>query len=195
MASRIIRSVPVTINDVLDGHVALDLECPTGCTRHGYLGQLQVGGQVIQFLNHRGYPVPPACLQQIGEAFRRRVASFAEANHIPVVALKAAERNIDVMRPYLDAAAATGRSQVAAIGVAQEPKRVFIAHKRDTDPSRCPQSFDKKDRQGHRVLLLFARRRVRPGVYQDLHVLPVQGWGQSCVIMALTWLDKAGLTI
>src|SRR6201987_5004457 len=149
MASRIKRLVPVTINDVLDGHVALDLQCLDRLYLHGYLGQLQVGGQVIQFLSHRGYPVPsPACLQQIGEAFRRRVASFAEANHIPVVQLKAADRNIDVMRRYLDKAAATGRSQVAAIGVAQEPQRVFIARKRDTDPSRPPQfSFDKKDRR------------------------------------------------
>jgi hypothetical protein len=94
MASRLKRSVPVTVNDVLDGHVALDLECLDRLYLHGYLGQLQVGGQVIQFLNHRGYPVPsPACLQQIGDAFRRRVASFAQANHIPVVPLKAADRN------------------------------------------------------------------------------------------------------
>ena len=149
MASRIKRSVPVTIGEVLDGQAALDLECLDRLYLHGYLAQLQVGGQVIQFLNHRGYPVPsPACLQQIGEGFRRRVASFAEANHIPVVPLKAADRNIEIMRPYLDAAAASGRSQVAAIGVAQETQRVFIARKRDTDPSRCPQfSFDKKDRR------------------------------------------------
>jgi hypothetical protein len=149
MASRISRLVPVTVNDVLDGHAALDLECLDRLYLHGYLGQLQVGGQVIQFLNHRGYPVPsPACLQQIGDAFRRRVASFAEANHIPVVTLKAADRNIEVMRPYLDAAAATGRSQVAAVGVAQEMQRVFISRKRDTDPGKCPQfSFDKKDRR------------------------------------------------
>ena len=81
-------------------------------------------------------------------AFRRKVASFAEANHIPVVPLKAADRNIEVMQPYLDAAASAGRSQVAAIGVAQEPQRVFIARKRDTDPGKCPQfSFDKKDRR------------------------------------------------
>ena len=86
MASRLKRSVPVTVNDVLDGHVALDPECLDRLYLHGYLGQLQVGGQVIQFLNHRGYPVPsPACLQQIGDAFRRRVSSFAEANHIPVL--------------------------------------------------------------------------------------------------------------
>ena len=52
------------------------------------------------------------------------------------------------MRPYLKRAAETGRSQVAAIGVAQEMQRVFIARKRDTDPARCPQfSFDKKDRR------------------------------------------------
>jgi len=68
MASRITRSVPVTISDVLDGHVRLDLECLDRVYLHGYLARLQAGGQVIQFLNHRGYPVPsPACLQQIGE--------------------------------------------------------------------------------------------------------------------------------
>jgi len=149
MVSRFSRSVPVTINDVLDGHVALDLQCLDRLYLHGYLAQLQVGGQVIQFLRHRGFPVPsPACLQQIGDAFRRRVASFAEANHIPVVPLKAADRNIEVMQPYLDKAAATGRSQVAAIGVAQEVQRVLIARQRDTDPGKCPQfSFDKKDRR------------------------------------------------
>ena len=112
MGSRFTRSVPVTVNDVLDGHVALDLECLDRLYLHGYLAQLQVGGQVIQFLSHRGYPVPsPACLQQIGDAFRRRVASFAEANHIPVVTLKAADRNIEMMRPYL-----TGRSHRPVAG-------------------------------------------------------------------------------
>jgi hypothetical protein len=65
-----------------------------------------------------------------------------------VVTLKAADRNIEVMRPYLEAAAASGRSQVAAIGVAQETQRVFISRKRDTAPGKCPQfSFDKKDRR------------------------------------------------
>ena len=67
MVSRITWSVPVTVNDVLDGHVQLDLDCLDRLYLHGYLGQLQVGGRVIQFLQHRGYPVPsPACLQQMG---------------------------------------------------------------------------------------------------------------------------------
>jgi hypothetical protein len=37
---------------------------------------------------------------------------------------------------------------VAAIGIAQEPQRVFIARQRDTDAAKPPQfSFDKKDRR------------------------------------------------
>ena len=149
MASRLVRVNPVTVNDVLDGHVKLDLDCLDRVYLHGYLAQLQVGGQVVQFLRQRGFPVPsPACLQQIGDGFRRSVASFADANHIPVVRLKSTDRNIDVMRRYLSSAARQGRSQVAAIGVAQEPQRVFIARQRDTDPSKPPQfSFDKKDRR------------------------------------------------
>jgi hypothetical protein len=61
------RLVPVTIGDVLDGHLALDLDCLDRLYVRGYLARLQVGGRVVQFLKHRGYPVPsPACLQQMG---------------------------------------------------------------------------------------------------------------------------------
>ena len=177
MASRIKRSVPVTVNDVLDGHVALDLECLDRLYLHGYLGQLQVGGQVIQFLNHRGYPVPsPACLQQIGDAFRRRVASFAEANHIPVVPLKAADRNIEMMQPYLEKAAATGRSQVAAIGVAQEAAAGVHRPQAGHRPGQVPAVLLREEGPpGHGLLLLPVGRRVRAGVHQGLHLLPLAG--------------------
>ncbi len=134
MVSRFTRSVPAAINDVLDGHAALDLQCQDRLYLHGYLAQLQVGGQVIQFLRHRGFPVPsPGCLQQIGDAFRRRVASFAEANHIPVVPLKAADRNIEVMKPYLDKAAANqpvpGRRDRGGAGGAAGAHRPAAPHR------------------------------------------------------------------
>ena len=106
------------------------------------------------FLQHRGYPVPsPACLQQIGDAFRARVASFAEANHIPVVTLKSADRNIEVMQPYLDKAAATGRSQVAAIGVAE------LAIAADGGRQRaCPRPLEAPE--DHRLEGAIERQRV-----------------------------------
>ena len=49
----------VTVNDVLDGHVVLDLECLDRIYVNGYVPNLQVGGQVASFLTQRiGSPIP-----------------------------------------------------------------------------------------------------------------------------------------
>lgn len=55
-----------------------------------------------------------------------------------MVPLKAADRNIEGMKPYLDRTAATGRSQVAAIGVAQKMQRVLIARQRGRSARAAP---------------------------------------------------------
>ena len=106
----------VTVNDLLDGHVGLDLECLDRIYLNGYVPNLQVGGQVVTFLTrHLGKPVPsPAVFEQIGDRFRRAVTAFAKANQIPVVRFGKDDRKIDVMRPYQDRLAATGGSGVAA---------------------------------------------------------------------------------
>ena len=148
MGARFTRTNVVTVNDVLAGHVALDLECLDRLYLHGYLAQLQVGGQVIQFLGHRGYPVPsPACLQQIGDAFRRRVASFAEANHIPVVPLKAGPQHRgDAPLP----GQGCGDGPVAGRGDRGGPRNPAGVHRPQAGhrPLLSLQfSFDKKDRR------------------------------------------------
>ena len=99
---------PVTVNDVLDGHVALDLECLDRIYLNAYVPNLQVGGQVVSFLTaHLGYPIPsPAIFDKIGTAFRRAVARFADEEHIPVVRFTKTDRKIEKMRPYLAAQAA-----------------------------------------------------------------------------------------
>jgi hypothetical protein len=98
---------PVTVNDVLDGHVALDLECLDRIYLNAYVPNLQVGGQVVSFLTaHLGYPIPsPAIFDKIGTAFRRAVGRFAEEEHIPLVRFTKADRKIEKMRPYLAAQA------------------------------------------------------------------------------------------
>jgi hypothetical protein len=112
----------VTGNDLLDGHVGLDVECLDRVYLNGYVPNLQVGGQVVSFMTqHLGNPIPsPAILEKIGTRFRRSVSAFAEANHIPVVRFGKTDRKVEVMRRYLAAQARAGRSGVAAIGVAQE---------------------------------------------------------------------------
>ena len=78
----------VNLNDVLKGHVGLDLECLDRIYLNGYVPKLQVGGQIVTFLTeHLGNPIPsPALFKQIGDRFREAVRSFAETNAIPVPA-------------------------------------------------------------------------------------------------------------
>jgi hypothetical protein len=140
----------VTAADVVAGHVGLDISCLDRVYLNGYVAKLQTPGGVIYFFHdHRGKPiVSPALFEPIGEKFRRDIKDWAQANGVPVVAFKAGERKADVMAPFLEAAAATGRSQVAAIGCAQEFQLVWTARKRDTDPGGCPQfSFTKEQRR------------------------------------------------
>src|SRR5438034_10948848 len=94
----------VTVNDLLEGHVALDIECLDRVYLNGYVPNLQVGGQVVSCMTqHLGCRIPsPAIMERIGTAFRRSVKAFAEANDIAVVRFNKGDRKIEVMRRYVD---------------------------------------------------------------------------------------------
>jgi hypothetical protein len=87
MASRLVRTNPVTVNEVLDGHTLVEIDCVDRLYLSLSVPNLMVGGQVVSFLTqHEGKPVPsPTLLDRRGQAFRREVLSFAEANDIPVI--------------------------------------------------------------------------------------------------------------
>jgi hypothetical protein len=95
----------VTVNDVLDGHVALDIQCLDRIYLNAYVPRLQTSAQVVAFLSgHLGYPFPsPALFNQIGQRFRRAVASYAQANDIPWVAFGKDDDKLAVMRATLTA--------------------------------------------------------------------------------------------
>jgi hypothetical protein len=140
----------VSAADMVAGHVTLDISCLGRVYLNGYVARLRTGGGVIYFFHdHRGRPiVSPALFEPVGEKFRKDVKDWAQANGVPVITFRAVDRKAGVMAPYLDAAAAAGRSQVAAIGCAQEFQLVWTARKRDTGPGGCPQfSFTKEQRR------------------------------------------------
>ena len=139
----------VTVSEVLDGHVGLDLECLDRIYLNAYVPNLQVGGQVVSFLTqHLGNPIPsPAIFDKIGSAFRKAVSRFAEQEHIAVVRFAKTDRKIERMGPYLGRQAATGRCGVAAIGVAQEFAPVFTGTQRDGANGVPWFSFAKADRR------------------------------------------------
>jgi hypothetical protein len=140
---------PVTVNDVLDGHVVLDLECLDRIYLNGYVPNLQVGGQVVNFLSHRGFPIPsPAVLERNGLRFRRAVETYAQANGIPWVRFGKGDRKLEVMRPHLERLAGEGRTGVAAVGVAQEFQRVFTGTTHRAEGGGAPHfSYAKADRR------------------------------------------------
>jgi len=101
-------------------------------------------------------------LERRGLAFRRAVASFAEASHIPVLSFAGKrdkgrpgvlaespwpERKIDKVMPLMRKAAATGRSQVVAIGVAQEYQRVFTGTRDQTPTGAVWFSYNRTGRR------------------------------------------------
>jgi hypothetical protein len=145
----------VNINEVLDGHVALSLDCVDRLLLNAYVPNLQVGGQVVTFLTeHLGFPIPsPALLEKIGNRFRREVKAFAAQHGVPILTLKKPDRTrwddrkLDHVRPYLDNAEAAGRTGVVAIVQTQEFQWVFSAKNRSPKPGVVSSDFVKEERR------------------------------------------------
>jgi hypothetical protein len=141
----------VTVTELLDGHTSLDIQCLDRVYLNAYVPRLQTSAQVVAFLSgHLGYPVPsPALFRKLGDGFRRAVAEFAAENDIAWVRFGKDDvgGKLELMRPYLDRQAATGRSGVAAIGVAQEFQRVWTAYERLGHQGGTQWWFTKADRR------------------------------------------------
>jgi hypothetical protein len=171
----------VTAADMVAGHVRLDVSCLDRVYLNGYVARLQTPGGIIYFFHdHRGKPiVSPALFEPIGAKFRRDVRDWARAGGIPVISFKAGERKADVMAPYLQAAAAAGRSQVAAVGCAQEFQLVWTARRRDTDPAGCPQfSFTREQRRVSVFYVYVFDTAMGPGFIKicTYFPYPVKAW-------------------
>ncbi len=126
------------VNEMLDGHVVLDLECLDRIYLNAYVPTLRVGGQVATFFNkQRNQPIAsPSLFQQMGEAFRQAVAVFAKRHKIPVVRFRKDDRKIGLIRPLFEAVQGPG---VVAIGVAQEFQSVLTAYNRTAKQVRPAQ--------------------------------------------------------
>ena len=159
------------INEVLDGHVSLEVECIDRLYLNAYVPNLQVGGQVATFLTqHLGFPIPsPALLEKIGTRFRRDVKAFAAENDVPILSLKKPDRSrwddrkLDHVRPYMDRAEAAGRFGVVAIVQAQEFQWVFSAKRRERSPGVVWFDFVKEDRRVGMYYFYVLDERFGPG--------------------------------
>ena len=160
-----------SVSELLDSHVVLDLECLDRIYLNAYVPNLQVSGQVWRFMtDHLGLKVPsPAVMERIGNRFRDAVKSFASDHKIPVVRFAKGDRQIDVMRPYLEGATGPG---VVAIGVAQEFQSVFTGTKRPTVNGAPVFSFAKADRRVSVYYFYLVDRDFGPGFIKMCSYFP-----------------------
>jgi hypothetical protein len=175
------------INDVLEGHVALEIDCVDRLYLNAYVPVMQVGGQVVRFLRgHLGFEIPsPALLAKIGNRFRAEVRTFAREREIPVLRLKKPDRSrwddrkLDHVRRYLEKAEREGRFGVAAIVTCQEFQWVFSAH----------------DRAGHAKAASFQyfKEERRVGIYYFYIVDPDFGPGFIKLCTYAPWPGKVWL--
>jgi hypothetical protein len=145
----------ININDVLDGHVRLSVDCVDRVLLNAYVQRLQTSGGVAYFMReHLGLPIPsPAVMEKIGNRFRREVRAFAETADVPLLHLKKPDRSrwddrkLDHVRPFLDAAEREGRFGVVAIVAVQEFSWVFSAKDRTKDKGAAWFDFVKEQRR------------------------------------------------
>jgi hypothetical protein len=137
------------INDVLEGHVALEVECVDRLVLNAYVPGLQLPGQVVRFLvGHLGQPIPsPALLGRIRNRFRTETRRFVRDHGIAVLRLGTPDRRrwddrkLDHVRPHLEAAEREGRFGVVALVAVQEFQRVWSARNRARKPGAVSFEF------------------------------------------------------
>jgi len=163
------------LDQLLDQHLVLDLQCLDRIYLNAYVPTLQVSGQVVTFLTHQlGYPIPsPALFANLGNDFRKAVKTFARRHGIPLFQFKKRQRKIDAMRPYLNKAA--GTPGVVAIGVAQEFQSVMVGHDRATKPGAVNFGFQKADRRVTAYYFYLWDEEFGPGFIKLCSYFPYPG--------------------
>jgi enoyl reductase-like protein len=83
--------------EILKEHVTLDIECIDRMYLNGYIPNLQVPGQLVKFMRHRGYDIPsPSILGKWTDEYKKAVKSFAQEQGIEVVHFERGVRKEDV---------------------------------------------------------------------------------------------------
>jgi len=110
----------LTVKEVLQGKVDLDIECVDRVYLNGYVKYLQMPGGVINFIREqKGWPIPsPKMMKKMSQAFRRDVKQFAADRDIPLITFKKGDDKAAVAQEHL--AQFEGQSGVVLIGKAQE---------------------------------------------------------------------------
>jgi hypothetical protein len=126
-------TLPRTVADVLNDHVAFEIECIDRMYLNVYVPRLQYATGIVQYIHHQmGLPVASTVvLSPITKGFVASVHAFARQHHVPWVDFVKGQRKDDVAHEYLAAFEAAGGTEgVLFVGRAQEKTTLFRTQKR-----------------------------------------------------------------
>ncbi len=119
----------VTVAQLLQEHVSLDIECVDRLYLNGYVPSLQTPQGLVALLRHHlGKPVPsPVLLGRLTSSFCNEVELFIAEKDIPLVQFEKRQRKDDVANAIR--AERKTRDGVVFVGVAQEKASAFKGRK------------------------------------------------------------------
>jgi len=119
------------VNEILRDHVTLTVDCMDRIYLNGYIPNMQIPGQLVNFLTkHRGNKIPsPVLLGKIGDQFAKAVKYYAQEHGIPIIHFEPGQRKDEIAAIYRQQL--TKADGVVFIGIAQEKARSFKARKKD----------------------------------------------------------------
>ena len=176
-------SAVINVNEVLEGHVELELDCLDRIYLNAYVPRLQTSGQVAVFMtDHLGLPFPsPAIFEKISNRFRhetckrspratgyrscgwpRRIAAAGMTASSIMCRAIWPERSVGV-----DPGSGRRRRPAICVGVDRpgQPRQ----------QRQVPLAVRQGPLPGDRLLFLHLRPGLRPGVHQDHVLLPLSG--------------------
>ncbi len=123
------------VNEILRDHLTLTVDCMDRMYLNGYIPNLQVPGQLVNFLTkHRGNVIPsPILLGKIGQQFQQAIQDYAQKQEIPLVHFESRERKDELAAEYRSKF--SGAEGVVFIGVAQEKAQSFKSLKSQKGPA------------------------------------------------------------
>ena len=113
------------VEEILRGHVTLEVECVDRLYLNGYIPALATPGGLVTFMReHMKKPIPsPAVLGRVTADFRARVKEFAEHGGIPWVEFKHGERKDETANRIRQRRGV--RDGVVFVGVSQEKTKSY----------------------------------------------------------------------
>jgi len=126
-------AIPRTVADVLNKHVAFQIEGIDRMYLNLYVPRLQTEKAVAHFWRfHRGHRFASSALMDpMTKDFIRRLEAFAQAHAIPVITFEKDQRKDEVAERHF--AASPIEEGVVFIGKAQEKTRVFRTERRQAE--------------------------------------------------------------